>query len=300
MHQRKLICCPVNHTGANPQKKAVAIIPARFASTRLPGKPLLEISGKSMICRVVERVLTAQTVARVIVATDDSRVFEAVRSAGHEAVMTRRDHASGTDRLAEVARSIPDSEIIVNVQGDEPLISAETIERAIAALSADDNCSMATTWEPMESAADVLSADVVKVVVDELDRAVYFSRSPVPFPREAVRRHGSIESALSYEPELLSTFRKHTGLYVYRRDFLLEFAGWPQSPLERIEALEQLRALEHGAVIKVIEASAPSIGVDTTEDLERVRAIVAADAARSRESAPTPPAYAGGVSLKNR
>jgi len=268
----------VNHTGANPQKKAVAIIPARFASTRLPGKPLLEISGKSMICRVVERVLTAQTVAQVIVATDDSRVFEAVRSAGHQAVMTRSDHASGTDRLAEVARSLPDAEIIVNVQGDEPLISAETIDRAIAALRADDKCSMSTTWEPLESAADVLSADVVKVIVDEFDRAVYFSRSPVPFPREAVRRHGSIESALREEPGLLRTFRKHTGLYVYRREFLLEFASWPQSPLERIEALEQLRALEHGAVIKVIEASTPSIGVDTIEDFERVRAIVAADA----------------------
>jgi len=227
-----------------------------------------------MICRVVERVLLARSVAQVIVATDDARVFDAVRRAGHDAVMTRSDHVSGTDRLAEVARSRADAEIIVNVQGDEPLISAETIDRAVAALLADDECSIATTWEPLESAADVLSPDVVKVVMDEAGRAVYFSRSPVPYPREAVRRHGSIDNALRNDTALLSSFRKHTGLYVYRRDFLLEFAGWPQSTLERAEALEQLRALEHGAIINVIEASTPSIGVDTVEDLERVRAIL--------------------------
>lgn len=227
-----------------------------------------------MICRVVERVLTARNVAQVIVATDDDRVFDAVRAAGYDVVMTRSDHASGTDRLAEVARSLTDAEIVVNVQGDEPLISAETIDCAIDALRETAECSVVTTWEPIESAADVLSPDVVKVVVDEADRAVYFSRSPVPYPREAVRRHGSIVQALQNETDLLTTFRKHTGLYVYRRDFLLEFATWPQSPLERAEGLEQLRALEHGAVIKVIQASTPSIGVDTFEDLERVRAIL--------------------------
>ena len=227
-----------------------------------------------MICWVVERVLAARSVAQVIVATDEAMVCDAVRAAGYEAVMTRNDHATGTDRLAEVARSLNDAEIVVNVQGDEPLISPETIDRAIAALRETDNCSIATTWEPIESRADALSPDVVKVVVDETGRAVYFSRSPIPYPREAVRRHGSIHLALEKEPNLLSTFRKHTGLYVYRRDFLLEFAAWPQSPLERAEALEQLRAIEHGAVIKVIETSSPSIGVDTIEDLERVRAIL--------------------------
>jgi 3-deoxy-manno-octulosonate cytidylyltransferase (CMP-KDO synthetase) len=289
----------VNHTGANPQTKAVAIIPARFASTRLPGKPLLEIAGKPMICRVVERVLLARSVSQVIVATDDARVLEVVRAAGHNAVMTKSEHASGTDRLAEVARSLADAEIIVNVQGDEPLISAETIDRAVAALRADDECSVATTWEPLESAADVLSPDVVKVVIDDAGRAVYFSRSPIPYPREAARRHGSIENALRDEPDLLSTFRKHTGLYVYRRDFLLEFAGWPQSALERAEALEQLRALEHGAIIKVIEASTPSIGVDTVADLERVRAILEAGSASSRDFTSMRPS-AEGVLLQNR
>lgn len=266
----------MNHTGLNHQTKAVAIIPARFAATRLPGKPLLEIAGKPMICWVVERVLEARSVSQVIVATDDVRVRDAVRAGGHEAVMTRGDHVSGTDRLAEVARSLSDAEIIVNVQGDEPLISGKTIDRAVAALRGDDRFAISTTWEAIESAADVLSPDVVKVVIDKAEGAVYFSRSPVPYPREAVRRNGSLESALQNEPALLSTFRKHTGLYVYRRDFLLQFAGWPQSPLERAEALEQLRALEHGVRIKVIEASAPSIGVDTSEDLERVRLLIAA------------------------
>src|SRR5207244_980946 len=146
-----------------------------------------------------------------------------------------------------------------NVQGDEPLISPETIDAAIEALLDDEECSVATTWEPIDSAADVLNPDVVKVVVDEARRAVYFSRAAVPFPRDAVRRHGTIEKALEKQPALLSQFRKHTGLYVYRRDFLLDFTQWPQSAFERAEALEQLRALEHGAKIKAIEASAPSI-----------------------------------------
>lgn len=234
-----------------------------------------------MICWVVERVLSAQSVARVIVATDDQRIFAAVSSAGYDVAMTGSDHTSGTDRLAEVARSLTDVDLIVNVQGDEPLIAAETIDRAVAALREAPECSMSTSWEPIESASDVLSPDVVKVVIDDAGRAVYFSRLPVPYPREAVRRYGSIDQALDQEPALLETFRKHTGLYVYRCGFLLEFARWPPSPLERAENLEQLRALEHGAAIKVIQASAPSVGVDTIADLERVRALLLG---RSRES----------------
>jgi len=309
----------VNHTGTNPptnpKTKAVAIIPARYDSVRLPGKALLEIAGKPMICWVVERALAARNVSRAIVATDDERILAAVKSAGFEALMTRADHRSGTDRIAEVAASLEDVDMIVNVQGDEPLISPATIESAIEALgekwnrgkgekgnggkgeggkgktvnsetgeegkgergkeNGDDECDvgMVTTWEPIESVADVLNPDVVKVVVDEADRALYFSRLPVPFPRDAVRRYGSLETALSNEPSLLSSFRKHTGLYVYRRDVLLEFAGWPQSELERLESLEQLRALEHGVKIKAIKASTSSIGVDTMENLERVRKI---------------------------
>ena len=266
----------MNYTGTNPPSnpkiKAVAIIPARYDSVRLPGKALLEIAGKPMICRVAEQALAARNVERVIVATDDERIAVAVRADGHEAIMTRVDHKSGTDRIAEVAASLGDYDIVVNVQGDEPTISPETIERAVDAIG--EETGIVTTWEPMESVADVLSPDVVKIVVDEEERAVYFSRAPVPFPREAVRRHGSIESALELEPDLLSSFRKHTGLYVFRRDVLLEFTGWPQSPLERLEALEQLRALEHGVKIKAIKASSASIGVDTFEDLTRVRKMV--------------------------
>jgi 3-deoxy-manno-octulosonate cytidylyltransferase (CMP-KDO synthetase) len=263
----------VNHTGINPKKIAVAIIPARFASNRLPGKPLLEIAGKPMICWVVERAQASQYVSRVIVATDDQHVFDAVSAAGHEAIMTRADHASGTDRIAEVAERLKD-EIIINVQGDEPLIAAETIDRAVKALLDDESCSLATTWEPITNAADVLSPDVVKVVIDDSGHALYFSRSPVPYPRDAGRRFGSIEAALENEPELLTGFRKHTGLYVYRRDFLMEFSQWPQARLERLESLEQLRALEHGVKIKVVESYDISIGVDTAEDLERVRKLL--------------------------
>ena len=278
----------MNHTGSNPppnpKTKAVAIIPARYDSVRLPGKALLEISGKPMICWVVERALAARNVARAIVATDDERIVAAVRAAGHEAVMTGAEHRSGTDRIAEVAASLDDAEIIVNVQGDEPLISPLTIERAVAAMGEEgkrgrgelgsDGPDIVTTWEPIESAADVLNPDVVKVVVDDRERALYFSRSPVPYPRDEVGKHGSINAAIENEPGLLAGFRKHTGLYVYRRDVLLEFAKWPQSELELLESLEQLRALEHGVKIKAIKASTSSIGVDTMADLERVRAMM--------------------------
>jgi 3-deoxy-manno-octulosonate cytidylyltransferase (CMP-KDO synthetase) len=227
-----------------------------------------------MICWVVERALAASRVSRVIVATDDARVVEAVSTAGYEAIMTRGDHASGTDRLAEVASTLSDADIIVNVQGDEPLIAPETIDRTVDALVGDKNCAVATTWEPITSAREVLNPDVVKVVVDGDGYAIYFSRAPVPYPRDAVRRHGSIEAALENEPGLISQYRKHTGLYVYRRDFLLEFARWPQTPLEQAESLEQLRAIERGVKIKVVQGSVPSIGVDTLEDLEQVRRIM--------------------------
>lgn len=254
-----------------------------------------------MICWVAERTQAARNVAGVIVATDDQRIVDAVEDAGFKAMLTNRDHASGTDRVAEVAATL-DAEIIVNVQGDEPLISPETIERAIEALLGKDDLEhrrndgqsdegersdgkelltsqqpdvgIGTTWEPISSAEEVLNPDVVKIVVDSAGRALYFSRSPVPFPRDAVRRHGTIRDALMMEPRLLKQFRKHTGLYVYRREILLEISKWPQSELERIESLEQLRALEHGVKIKAIEAATPSVGVDTEEDLERVKRII--------------------------
>lgn len=268
----------MNRTDAQPQIQVVAIIPARFHSTRLPGKPLLNICGQAMIVRVIERALAARCVSKAVVATDDHRILDTVRAAGHEAVMTSADHASGSDRLAEAAALLDEPiDVIVNVQGDEPLISPRTIERAVEALIADEEAAVATTCEAIIDARDVLSPDVVKVVSDKRGHALYFSRSPIPYPREAVREHGSLESALNCNPSLLASFRKHTGLYVYRHAFLLKYARWPQGELERRESLEQLRMLEHGAKIRVVETDEPSIGVDTLEDLERVRTLIGGD-----------------------
>jgi 3-deoxy-manno-octulosonate cytidylyltransferase (CMP-KDO synthetase) len=281
----------VTHTGDipqnNPKQTAVAIIPARYGSTRLPGKALIEIAGKPMVCWVAERALAARNVDRVIVATDSQQIVDAVRARGIEAMLTSHAHASGTDRVAEVAAALPDAEIIVNVQGDEPMISPQTIEKAVEAMAAEirkpsggnestRGAGIVTTWEPIASTAELMDPDLVKVVVDADDNAVYFSRSPIPYPRDAVKRHGSPDIALAAEPELLKLFRKHTGLYVYRREVLLEFTRWPQTELERVEALEQLRALAHGVKIKVIEACSTSIGVDTLLDLQKVEAELSA------------------------
>ena len=260
----------MNHT--------VAIVPARLASTRLPGKPLIEIAGKPMVCWVAERARAARNVDRVIVATDSEQIADSVRAHGLEAVMTAAHHTSGTDRVAEVAANIPQAEIIVNVQGDEPLISPATIELAVETMTAEiskqNGAGIVTTWEPIDCIKDVLNPDLVKVVVDDDGNAVYFSRSPIPYPRDAVKRHGSPEAALKNEPDLFKLFRKHTGLYVYRRDVLLQFTQWPPSQLERSEALEQLRALAHGVKIKVVEACSASTGVDTVADLERVKEVL--------------------------
>lgn len=236
-----------------------------------------------MIVRVCERAHAAANISRVLVATDDERIRDAVRVAGYEAMMTRADHLSGSDRLAEAAAALDEKfEIVINVQGDEPQISPRVIERAVAALQNDRDATCATTCEAIGSAGDVLSPDVVKVISDKRGDALYFSRSPIPYPREAVRKFGTLAAALEAEPALLKTFRKHTGLYAYRRAFLLEYASWPQSVLERAESLEQLRMLEHGARIRVVETDETSIGVDTPEDLERVRALFAADSLKER------------------
>ena len=231
-----------------------------------------------MVCWVAERARAARNVDRVIVATDSQQIVDAVARTGIEAVLTAPNHASGTDRVAEVAANIPEAEIVVNVQGDEPMISPATIERAVDTMAEEiskpNGAGIVTTWEPIESIADLLNPDLVKVVLDGDDVAVYFSRSPIPYPRDAVKRHGSPDAAIANEPELLQLFRKHTGLYVYRREVLLEFTKWPASSLEQIEALEQLRALEHGIKIKCVAACAASTGVDTFADLERVRELM--------------------------
>ena len=229
-----------------------------------------------MVCWVAERAQAARNVDRVIVATDSQQIVDAVSSRGIEARLTDVNHTSGTDRVAEVAETLPDAEIIVNVQGDEPLIAPETIEKAVETMAAEmsktDGAGIVTTCEPIESLDELLNFNLVKVVIDDEGNAVYFSRSPIPFPTDAAKRHGDPEAALVAEPELFKLFHKHTGLYVYRRDVLLEFTRWPPAKLEMIEALEQLRALAHGVKIKVVEACSSSIGVDTPEDLELLKA----------------------------
>ncbi len=257
--------------GENPNQNIVAIIPARYASARLPGKMLLPIAGKPLILHTVDRACEAATIGRVIVATDDARIFDVAREAEVEVVMTSPDHASGSDRIAEVAEMLPVGSIVVNVQGDEPVIPAATIDAAVRALIADAGAQMATTFEPIDTAEEVLDPNVVKIVTSPNGRAIYFSRSPIPLPREAVQKFGSLESALTAEPLLVGQFKKHTGLYVYRREFLVEFTRLARTPIEETEMLEQMRALENGAVIVAVEAAGRSIGVDTAADLERVR-----------------------------
>ena len=260
--------------GNNPEQNIIAIIPARLHSTRLEGKLLLPLNGKPLILHTVEQARKARNISRVIVATDSEEIVRVVQESGNEAVLTSPQHQSGSDRIAEVAENLPENSIIVNVQGDEPLISPTTIEKAVNAILQDESVDMATTCEPIHNLKDVLSADVVKVVTDKNGFALYFSRSPIPFPREAVKKYGNLENALQAEKDLLKVYRKHTGLYVYRREFLLKYTKLKQTNLEKLEMLEQLRALENGAKISVVEVDETSIGVDTADDLERVRKIL--------------------------
>ncbi len=258
--------------GEFPLKNVIAIVPARYASIRLPGKMLADVEGKPLIVRTAERAMSARSVSRVIVATDDLRIKDAVESAGFEGVMTAPDHRSGSDRIAEVAATLPEGSIIVNVQGDEPVIPPETIDRAVSALISDHTADISTTFETISDVNEVLDPNIVKVVITEAGHAVYFSRSPIPYPREIVMKYGrDLRHALEKEPGSLAGFKKHTGLYVYRRGYLLSFARLPPSKLELSESLEQLRALEHGGVIRAVEAAGTSIGVDTEADLEKVR-----------------------------
>lgn len=250
----------------------VALIPARLASTRLPDKPLADIGGQPMVVRVAE--LAARSgAARVVVATDSARVFDAVQASGIEVLMTRADHPSGTDRLAEAAAALglaPDS-VVVNVQGDEPLMPPALIARVAQALLAHPAWSIATAAHPIDSVGDWLNPNVVKVITDALGQALYFSRSPLPFARDAL---AGFPQRLPTElpPVLHGQVLRHIGLYAYRVGFLQQYPGLPVSPLETLESLEQLRALWNGHRIGVeIAEQAPATGVDTPEDLERVR-----------------------------
>ncbi|MGH7852475.1 MAG: 3-deoxy-manno-octulosonate cytidylyltransferase [Candidatus Binatia bacterium] len=244
----------------------VAIIPARYGSTRLPGKPLADIGGKPMIQHVYESTLKAPGLERVLVATDDRRIEQAVKKFGGEVVMTSRQHTSGTDRLAEVARKIR-AQWLVNVQGDLPFIHAETIARAVVPMRRNPALPMGTVCTPIYDAREWHDPNVVKVLTDRERFAMYFSRAPIPYVRQR-EFDPSGKRIPSRNGRRLWGFR-HLGLYVYKRDFLLKFARLRPTALERIESLEQLRALENGYRIYVAQVDERSIEVDTPEDLRK-------------------------------
>ena len=250
----------------------LVVIPARYASSRLHAKPLAAIDGKPMVVHVAERA-RASGAKNVWVATDNQEVFDAVRLHGHQALMTRADHASGTDRIAEVAQSLgfADSDIVVNVQGDEPLISPELIRAVAHSLDVNQEASIATACHPIVDAETMRNPNVVKVVLDRSGNALYFSRAPIPYARDSFAIN---QSAL---PPGLPSYR-HIGIYGYRAGFLRIYGALEPAAIERFEALEQLRALWHGYRIAVaITPHAPEAGVDTEEDLARVRRIFAAE-----------------------
>ena len=260
---------PVSNSGPAVRSRSisvVAIIPARYESSRLPGKALAPISGKPMVEHVYARASEARSVGHVLVATDDQRIFEAVETFGGRAHMTSSRHASGTDRLAEVAAGLS-CDLIVNVQGDEPLLHPSMIDAAIEPFYTDPELQMSTLRRRITDPEDLRNPNVTKVVVDRDGFALYFSRAAIPFTREGC------PAAPAW---------RHIGLYVYRRECLLRLTALPPTAMEQSEALEQLRALEYGIRIRTLETRHESIGVDTPEDLERVRQMMATSAVHSK------------------
>jgi 3-deoxy-manno-octulosonate cytidylyltransferase (CMP-KDO synthetase) len=240
--------------------KVVVVIPARYGSTRLPGKPLVSIAGKPMIQRVFERARLAQRVNQVIVATDDERIVKAVETFGGEVRMTRSDHRTGTERVAEVAAHV-EGDVFVNVQGDEPLLDPAAVDTAVTSLLEEPKASIATVATPIKTPADIMDPNVVKTVLDFEGNAIYFSRAPIPWVRDS----GS---------KVLARHLKHLGLYVFDRQALLEYPTLPPGELERIEQLEQLRWLENGWKIRVAEVEHDAISVDVPEDVARVEKLL--------------------------
>jgi len=240
--------------------KVIVVIPSRYGSTRLPGKPLVLLAGKPMVQHVYERAKRAQTVYRVIVATDDQRIMEAVAAFGGEARMTRSDHRSGTERIAEVAVHEA-GDVFVNVQGDEPLIDPVAIDTAVGALLEEPQAQVSTVATPIRHAGDIIDPNVVKTVLDFDGNALYFSRAPIPWIRDT-------------QQKVHVNYWKHLGLYVFQREALLEYPTLPQGELERIEQLEQLRWLENGWKIRVAEVGHDAVGVDVPEDVARVEKLM--------------------------
>jgi 3-deoxy-manno-octulosonate cytidylyltransferase (CMP-KDO synthetase) len=240
--------------------KVVVVIPARYGSTRLPGKPLVLLAGKTMIQRVYERAKLAQRADQVIVATDDERIVKAVEEFGGEARITRRDHRTGTERVAEVAAHV-EGDVFVNVQGDEPLLDPAAVDSAIGALLEEPQASISTVATPIKVPADIMDPNVVKTVLDFDGNALYFSRAPIPWVRDTANK-------------VQVRHLKHLGLYVFQRDALLEYPTLPQGELERIEQLEQLRWMENGWKIRVAEVEHDAVSVDVPEDVARVEKLL--------------------------
>jgi len=237
-------------------RKILGVIPARFASTRFPGKSLAKIDSRTMLEHVYERASMARYLGPIVIATDDERISDAARGFGARVKMTRADHVSGTDRVAEVASAFEDVDLVVNVQGDEPLLDPGAIDAAILPLLEEPAIPMGTLKKRIEDTREMADPNVVKVVTDRFENAIYFSRSAIPHSQSPVTRY------------------KHLGLYVYRRNFLLKYSDLPVGPLESAERLEQLRALENGFKIRVVETDYESLGVDTPADLERVKELI--------------------------
>ena len=242
---------------------AIAVIPARYAATRLQGKPLVSLAGKSMIERVWERTRRATKISRVIIATDDERILKAAAAFGGEAAMTRAEHRSGTERVAEVAAGMAreSAEIFVNVQGDEPLIEPDAIDASVEAIESDESVQISTLMVPIAKPADIMDPNIVKVVLDFDGDALYFSRAPIPWVRD---RNSPVHVQ----------HMKHLGLYAFRSAALLEFPTLPLGDLERVEQLEQLRWMENGYKIRVAETTHDSVSVDVPEDVARVEQLL--------------------------
>ena len=244
---------------SHPQ--VIVVIPARYGSTRLPGKPLVPLAGQPMIQRVYERAKSARSANRVIVATDDDRILKAVEAFGGEARMTRPDHRTGTERVAEVAAHV-EGDVFVNVQGDEPLLDPIAVDTAVGALLEEPTASVATVATPIKIPADIMDPNICKVVLDFDENALYFSRAPIPWVRDSASK-------------IQVRHLKHLGLYVFRRAALLEYPTLPQGELERIEQLEQLRWLENGWKMRVAEVEHDAVSVDVPEDVARVEKLLA-------------------------
>lgn len=267
---------------------AVGIIPARYGSTRFPGKPLASLEGKPLIQHVWERAARARKLGRVVVATDDERIRKAVAAFGGEAILTSPDHASGTDRAEEAVRKLEGSgaaiAIVVNIQGDEPLLDPAALDGLVAALEEDSALACATLAEPFPSAEELLDPNTCKVVVDARGDALYFSRSPVPFFRQATGEGiAPLPEALGMRQDPTAGYHRHVGIYAFRRAALAEFSRLPAGKLEKMEGLEQLRVLEAGLRMRVVVSRHVTMDVDTPQDLETVRARLAGSRLAHRE-----------------